>query len=446
MEDPPQSSTRRIFQAAALISVSTFAVRLIGLVKTQVVAASFGVGDAVEAYLLAAVLPTFAFGALGSTLPSALVPAVVGVRASGDEDQARNLLRDIYAWSVFILLVVTGVLALAWPLFLNLAGAGFEEAKRSLATEAFYLLLPIVFLHGAATVWGAVLKAEKRFLPTVFGPGAVPLTVTLVVFFFTERLGIRALVGGHVLGVLIEFLLLAYFLGRKGKRSTRTPLFPRGLPRVNPQSRALGAQYLPAVGGGLLFASTQLVDQSMAARLEEGSLATLTYANALITALLSIGTTALGTAILPFLSDMAARGQMKEMRASLRSSTGLVFLIATPAAILLALLAEPIVRILFERGAFEPSASLAVGAVFALYVLQLPFYTTEVLCSRVLSAVKQNQLVFLGALLNLVLNVILNLVFMGWIGLKGIALATSVSHLLVALWMWFLVAKRVGDA
>ena len=442
---------RRIFQAAAVISVATFAVRLAGLVNSQAIAASFGVGDAVETYFLAGVLPTFAFGALGSTLPAALVPAVVGVRATGDEPRARALLRDLYAWSVGLLLVVTGLLALAWPFFSGIVGAGFDAAKRALATEVFHLLLPIVFLHGAATVWGAVLKAEKRFLPAALGPGAVPITIAFAVWGFAAEHGVYALAVGHVLGVFVEFVILALCLGplapgRSAVPAQRVPLLPRGLPRRSPDSKAFARQYLPAVGGGLLFASTQLVDQSMAARLEEGSLATLSYANVLVTALLSIGTTALGTAILPFLSDMVAERAFARMRASLLSATRLVLLLATPLALALAFLAVPLVGLLFERGAFEAADSAAVGGAFALYVLQLPFYTTEVLCSRVLSALSRNQLVFLGAFVNLVLNVCLNLVLVRSLGVAGIALATSVAHLCVAGLLWWLVAREMRRA
>lgn len=443
MDATPTSTTRRIFAAAALISAGTFAVRLAGLLKSQVVAASFGVGDAVEAYFLAAVLPTFAFGALGATLPAALVPVVAGVRArgragAGGEPEARALLRDVYAWSGAVLLGTTLVLALLWPACLRVAGAGFDAAKSALASELFLLLLPIVLLHGMATVWGAVLKAEKRFLGATLAPGAVPVTITLVVLALGARHGVHALVAGHVAGVALECLWVGVALGRGG-----APVRPSLRLRVTPASRALLSQYLPAVGGGLLLSGTLVVDQTMAARLEEGSLATLSYANALVGALLSIGTTALGTAILPYFSDMAARGDRAHLRASLRASTLAMLACAVPAALVLAAAAGPIVRLVFQRGAFDAGATAAVGGVFALYVLQLPFYTSVVLCSRVLSALHQNRSVLVSAGVNLALNVALNLLFVRWLGVRGIALATSVTHALVALALWRVVDGRL---
>lgn len=434
------STTRRIFQAAAVISAGTLAIRLAGLVKSQVVAASFGVGEAVEAYFLAGVLPIFAFGALGSTLPSALVPVVIRLRAGDTQGRADTLLRDLYAWSSVILLAASALLAAIWPLFLSVAGSDFDAPKRALANELFFLLLPIVFLHGAATVWGAVLKAEKRFLAPTLAPGAVPITITLVVLALAREHGVHALVAGHVLGVALELVWIGSALAR-----SRTPALPSWRPRVTPETRSLFGQYLPALGGGLLFASSLLVDQSMAARLPQGSLATLSYANTLTTALLSIGTTALGTAILPFLSDMSARGDHAHMRASLRASTRAVFLVALPACLFLAAAATPLVSLIFERGAFGAGESAAVGGVFALYVLQIPFYTSEVLCSRVLSALQQNHVVLVAALANLLLNIVLNLLFMSWMGVRGIALATSVTHLLVALALWIVVERRLAS-
>jgi putative peptidoglycan lipid II flippase len=430
---------RRVLGATVAVGVATALVRLFGLVKNQAIAASFGVGLDVECFLLASILPTFAYGVLANSLPSALLPALAGVRLRSGPEAARRLGAELLGWSLLVWLAAGLVVGLAWPAYLALVGGGFAPQKAALCTRLFYLLLPSLVLHGTSALWSALLNAEKRFLGPVLVLGVIPLSVAASALWLGPELGAYALAGGYLAGVVVELLLVALCAARAGV--ALVPLRPAR----SPEAALVLGQYLPVLGGGLLMRSTTLVDQSMAAALPAGNLAALSYADVVVSAVLAVGASALGTAILPYLSDMAAAREFGAMRRSLRTWTALVLAVSIPATAAAVLLARPLIGVLFERGQFRAEHTAEVGWIFALYVLQVPCYAVGILCARVLSALARNQLLLAIASVNLVADVLLNLAFIPWLGAAGIALSTALVYLLSMLLLWLAVTRCLAS-
>jgi Spy/CpxP family protein refolding chaperone len=179
------------------------------------------------------------------------------------------------------------------------------------------------------------------------------------------------------------------------------------------------------IAGSFLMASTALVDQSMAAMLPSGSVAALAYGNRIIALPITIATTALSTAVIPYFSKMVALDDWKSMRQSLRHYLGLIFAAAVPLTGMIILLSEPIVKILFQRGSFTSENSHLVAQIQACFALQIPFYIGCILVVRLHSAMRNNQMMMWGSAGNLIVNIGLNYLFMQWWGVAGIALSTS---------------------
>jgi putative peptidoglycan lipid II flippase len=422
---------RSLLRATVLVAGLTVVVRLFGLLRHQVVAAEYGTGDEVDAFVFAYNVPLYAIAVLAGFVPSALVP----VLARLDRRGRRELERELLGWSVLLFVAVTALCAAIWPLYLSLSGASFPPAKAALASRCFWIMLPSVFLSGVCAVWSAVLHAQKRFVATELLPGVVPLAIAGAVLGFGARFGGVEMACGHLAGVGLEFVLFAWVAARSGQALLPAPL------RATPAVRGFLAQYLPLVGGGALMRSSTVVDQAMAATLAAGSLAALNYANAIVGAVLSLGATALGTAALPFVSDLAAKHDWAALRHALGSWTRLILWVSVPGTLALALGAELWVRLILEYGHFEVDDTRVVARVLAMYALQIPFFTLGMLCARVLSALRRNHLLLAICSVNVVVNVTLNWVLMRQLGAQGIALSTSCVYALSAL-LLAVVARR----
>jgi putative peptidoglycan lipid II flippase len=190
--------------------------------------------------------------------------------------------------------------------------------------------------------------------------------------------------------------------------------------------------------------STQIVDQAMAAMLPAGSVAALSYGNKIMAVPLNIAVTALGTAVIPYLSALVARHDWAALEHSVRRYVRLAFLASLPATLILALGALPIVRLVFERGAFTAGDSHVVAGVQALASFQIPFFVAGILVVRAISAMSLNRVLLWGNLINCAVNISLNLLFMRTLGVAGIALSTSVMYVVSSSYLYWSYSRRLA--
>jgi putative peptidoglycan lipid II flippase len=193
--------------------------------------------------------------------------------------------------------------------------------------------------------------------------------------------------------------------------------------------------------------STSVVDQAMAAMLPTGNVAALGYANKLIGAISTLGALALGTASLPYFARMTAGSDWAGCRHTLKRYSLLLAGVTVPFTLAIIVFSHPIVRILYQRGAFTAADTELVSRVQACYALQIPFYVCSMIFVRFITAIRRNDVLMYASAINLILDIGLNLLFMRVWGVAGIALSTSimyaVSFFIISLWsVRFLAQKR----
>lgn len=409
------------------------------------VAYQLGTSDAADAFVIAFLAPSFVINAPIGAFVEALAPTFVRVRErEGAAAGARLVANGLVATAALVLAGILALALLAEPI-VGLLGSGFSAEKNALTLRLFYFLLPVVALQGVCLFWGRLINCVQRFALVAMVPLATPLLTIALLLVFEERLGVYALVVGAVGGATIELAILAVGAHRLG-----LPCRPRwhGL---DAPSRTVAGYYLPAVLGSLMSSGTMLVDQSMAGMLDPGSVARLSYGVKLIAFALSLSVTPLVTAIFPYVAELIARGDRREVRRTCLGWAGLVFAVGMLAAGLTAMLATPIVRLVFERGAFTAVDTAAVAPVLACYAVQIPFYLAGMIGVQVLAALCHYRALAFISTSNFLLNIALNLLLVRWIGLPGIALATSlvyvVSSTMIAFLVWpHLSARQDGDA
>ena len=186
------------------------------------------------------------------------------------------------------------------------------------------------------------------------------------------------------------------------------------------------SQYVPIVSATVLFSSSSFIDQAMAAFLGSGSVSALNYGSKIVQGINGIAVVALTTAVLPYLSQMVTVKDWNGLRHTLRTYTALIIVVTLPLTLGLVYFSEPMVRLLFQRGAFTAEDTYLVAQVQALFLLQIPFYLLDILVARLISSLNANYLLVWRSVLGVVINVLLNYVFMWWLGVAGIALSTSI--------------------
>lgn len=406
-----------------LVAMSVLA-KLIIAAKELVVAGYFGTGEVVDAFLIAFLLPMFVINVLAGSFSSAMMPAYIRTREDAGMVAARRLFSSVMALVILLLFAAVCVLAVLAPVLLPLLGSGFSAQTMALTQSLFYLLLPVLVFTGIGHLYATAMNAGERFAVVALAPAITPICAVAVLVLLEDKWGIHALAGGTVFGAAIELAVLARTATRQD-----IPLLPRWSGMTN-ELRVVIKQYTPMVAGALLMSSTVLVDQSMAAMLEPGSVATLSYANKVVALIIGIGAMALGTAVLPHFSRMVADDDWAGVRHTFRTYARLILLLSVPITAVLFLFSESIIGMLFERGAFSAEDTSLVSQVQAFYVLQIPFYVLGILGVRLLSAAAKNEILMKISFVNLFANIIGNFIFMQYWGVAGIALSTAMVYAL----------------
>ena len=414
-----RSVNRRIFAAIVTVGGFTVLVKLAAAAKEIAVAYQFGTGDELDAFLIAFLLPQFAINLIGGSLNAALIPTYIQVRQQEGLRAAQRLLSSVMVLNIGFLVVLSVVLALTASYILPLVASGFAAEKLAVAQSLYYGLLATLVLTGLSTTWGAILNAENRFVLVAVVPGATSIVTVLVVIVMAQYWGSYALVVGTVGGALIETGLVGWGLARAG-----ISLVPRW-GGISPVVKQVLGQYAPMVVAAFLMGGTGVVTQSMAATLDSGSVSDLAYGNKITNLILGIGAVAVSTAILPHFSRMVAEQDWRGLRHTLGVYTRLLLIVSTPVTLVLMYYSEPAVALLFQRGAFTAEDTHLVGQIQVMYLLQIPLYIAGMLFVRLLSALKANQVMLWGNVINLTVCVALSYVLMQRFGVLGIALATS---------------------
>lgn len=430
------SINRQIFAATAIVGLLTGLVKFASVGKELVVAWRFGTGDELDAFLIALVVPSFIINVVAGSFKSALIPEYIKVREQQGREAAQQLFSGVMIWALALLVITAIATLLVAPLYLPLLASGFTPEKLRLTTGLLWSLSPLIVLFGVINVWSGVLNAGEKFALAAFSPATTPLMTVILLLTFPSW-GIYALAVGLICGSGLEMIILGI-----GLRRQKVSLVPKWS-GLNANLEQVASQYFPVLTGAFLMCSTNLVDRSMAAMLDSGSVAALGYADRVITLPLTLATLALGTAVVPYFSKTIAQQDWSKIEHTFNYYLRLIFITTVPLTIIIVLASKLIVQILFERGSFDAQDTQIVSQIQLCYALQIPFYISAIFVVRLINALGVNHFLAWGSSINLLANIAANYAFVQIIGIKGIALSTSCVYLISFVFLYTLTKKHL---
>ncbi len=425
------SNNRRIFRAIFIVGVSTVGVKAIALGKELMVASTFGTGDALEAFLIAFMVPIFVINFVVQPMKTALMPTYIKVKKQEGREAAESLISGVLYICLLILIGVTVLLYITAPYLIPVLASGFSPEKIDLTLSLYYALIPIVLINGMIYIFSSLLDSEEKFAVSALAPVAVPSMTLLALFFLSPVWGIYAMVLGNVTGFIIQAAILFRVLK---KHDIKLRLAWTGM---TDSLRQKFGQYGYLVSSSFLTFGKGLVNQAMAATLVAGSIASLGYGNRVVELILGVGVTSLGTAVLPYFSKMVAEDDWAGISHTLKKYSLYILGISIPLTYLIFVWSETFIGFIFQRGQFSQEDSILVGQILSFYSLQIPFKALNILGLNLLAASRQNKVLLIIAAISLTGNILLNFYFMKTMDVKGIALATSCADALTTLLVYF---------
>lgn len=428
------------------MTLMTMISRVLGLVREQVRAIYIGTGAASDAFGLAATIPNllrrlFAEGAM----TAAFIPVLTEYLRRGDEEELRQFLSRFFTLLTLGVVVVTIIGVLLTPWIINTFFASeFQnvEGKVALTIVLTQMMWPYLVFVTIAAVLQAVLNAHKIFGPSAFTPVLLNLAIIgcTVAFAYSLPDPSYALVVGFLVGGVLQILFQIPYLRKQTNVGWGLDFGFRRDAGVRRVFRIMG----PGVFAAGIYQINVFVSQLIASGLEGGSIASLQYSLRLQELVLGLFVVSISQVILPSLSEHTADGDDAKVKDTLTYSTQLILFVTLPATAGLILLGPPIVRLLFQSGAFDAESTAMTVWALQFHAVGLLFIGQARIYQQVYFAYKDLKTPTKVSAVVAAINIVLCIVLSGPLGHGGVALAGSIAALFNTVAFFVLLRKRLG--
>lgn len=432
----------------SIVAFATIVSRVLGLVREIAVTAYFGTSALNSAFVSAFTLPNLFRRLLGEgALTAAFVPTMSEELERAQRAGAFSLLSKVSTRLFLLTLVIVGAGTLMFAnvevvlaLLRHLGMGGATAERLLLGADLALILFPYMVFVCLAAAFSAACQILGRFTEPALSPIWLNLAI-IGALLLGGRLGLAPLQHMHVLcsGVLLggflQMIVPAAVLMRLGWRP-RFDLRPDE--KVTEIARLMG----PTVIGSAIYLINIVVQRVIGLSLNDSAAAVLNLSNRVMELPIGVFAAAIATVVFPLIARHAARGDFGALGADYHKGMRLVLLLNIPAAAGMALLSEPITRVLFQRGAFQESDTLLMTPILAIYAAGLPFLSYTSLALRGFYALKDTATPVRAAALSFVVNLGLGLLAMRWNSTAGLAAAGNLAVVAQAVFLQVKLTRR----
>lgn len=436
------STNKSIAKSASIIGFATLCSRLLGFIRDVVIARIFGVYVYAQAFVIAFRIPNLFRDLVGEGATNAcLVPVFSEYTVKHTKEEFWELANVVLNLILVIVSAITILGIIFSPFIVRIIAPGFVSDPQKLETTVRLnrIIFPYILLVSLAAYSMGILNSLQHFSVPAFAPCLLNISIIVFALFFGE--GIKGLASGVLVG---GFLQLAVQIPVLYKKGFRLRLFL--LRFKHPQALIIGRLMLPRLFSSCIYQLNNFVDSifgSLAWIVGEGGVAGLYFSYRLIQFPLGIFSTALSQAILPTLSCQALEDNLDKLKQTLSFGLRATFLVMLPASVGFMLLAHPIISTLFQGGRFDVYAADITAQALFFYSIGLVAYGTTKVLQSCFFALKDTVTPSKISLLALIVNVILNTIFMFPMKLAGLALATSLSGINTCLILFFILKTKL---
>ncbi len=425
----------------SVVATATVLSRVLGLVREICIAAVFGTSALSSAFVSAFTLPNLFRRLLGEgALTAAFVPTMSHELEHRQRAGAFSLVTKVSSWLLVVttaVVVVAMVVMASAPALLRLTGdfslkpAAVERLL--LGAQLSVILFPYMIFVCLAAAFSAACQVLGRFAEPALSPVWLNLTIIGALglggwWAWGDMARMNLLCAGVLVGGFLQMAVPAAVLWNEGWR----PGFD-----LSPDDRVREIVRLmaPTVIGSAIYLVNISVSRLIGLSLNDQAVSVLNWATRLMELPIGVFAAAISTVVFPLIALHAARADWVKLGEDYHKGLRLVLVLNIPAALGLALLSEPIIRLLFQRGEFHASDTVLMAPILAVYALGLPFLSFTTVALRGFYALKDTATPVRAAALSFIVNIVLSVVLMHWFSTVGLAAASNLAVLVQA---WYL--------
>lgn len=437
LEDGASARLQGVARSAVTLTGGAVATQALGAIRELFLAANVGATGALDAVLIALILPGAVAGVLTSGIVRAIVPAYLEAEHTGGRDQARRLAGSVIVWAGLAGLVIWLLLGVLSGAVVTIAGPGLSATDRADAGGYLQLLAPIALVTTLSTILAAVCQAEERFAAIALSSLLGTATVIATMLILWQSTGLTGLVIGTLLGAIVSLAIL-------GWSALRGSFMPIPGVRWDADLDRMLRHAAPLTISAAILQINVIGDRAIASLLGPGAVSILRYADVLVRVPFGAIGPAWGAAIYPALVRSSLGGVAGSLAATSVRAMHYILAIFVPVACLTAAVAPLAVAIAYGRGAFAAEDVAVTAGTVAGFAPLLVILMIVPILTGAHNARRRGVLLLVGGTANVAINITLALVLGQWLGVAGIAVAASVAEAAVLV-LFVYRLSRFGD-
>ncbi|WP_455537616.1 murein biosynthesis integral membrane protein MurJ [Terrisporobacter sp.] len=426
----------KLARATFGLMVATIIAKILGFGRELALAAGYGTSIYSDAYVTAMNIPQVIFAIIGSTLATVLIPMYMEVRTEEGDKRALKFINNVFNLVILACIILSVLGFIFTKQIVNLFAVGYEgEALEAAINFTRITILGIVFT-GLSYVMTSYLQIKNDFVTP--GLSSAPKNLIIIVAtILSIKFGPYLMIWGTLLGMSTEFLFQLPFAIKKGYK------YEAVISLNDKYIRKMGWLVIPVLIGVAVNQINTLVDRTLASTLPVGNVSALNYSNKLTSFVIAIFITSISSVIYPMLSRLSSENNKEEFVSSVIKSVNSVIILVLPITVGSMVLALPIVRVLFQRGAFDARGTQLTALALTMYSIGMVAYGLRDVLGKIFYSLQDTKTPMINGVIAMGMNMIMDVIFVRLWGLSGLTLATSLSSLACIMLLFRSLKKRM---
>ncbi|GAB6537244.1 murein biosynthesis integral membrane protein MurJ [Bacillus cereus] len=418
--------------AIALFIIS-FGSTALGFLREVLFAKEFGASVYTDAYVVATLIPSLFFSVIGTSITLAIIPQVIKLYTDNMGSYSRYL-NSVFTIVLAISSTITLSVYILAPYLANILMLDVQqEAIIELTAKSLRILAPTIIFYSLIALIRGVLQAYNKHIIVAITGYCFNIIIIICMYVASEKMGVLSVAWGTLLGAILQFLILYRALNKQGYSYSKHVDFKD---EILLKTKSL---ILPIILSTGAYEFSVLINRSMASKLDEGSVSALNYSNILYTFPILLISANIVTLMYPIMSKYLLSGNKKSFLLHFEEGLEWMLFFLVPVVAIYVWFSDEIVRIVFQRGHFDASATVKTAAALSMLAIGIIPCSIRDLINRAYFALDNTRIPMYISMVTMLINVILNFLFIDVWGIKGLAFSISLAFtlgLIIQMWMF----------
>lgn len=422
---------------AILIMVLSLGSKTFGFLRDIALSYFYGASSISDVFLISQLIPMSILEFVGLGLLTGYIPLHDEIEKKHGKDRSQKFTNDI----ICIIIAISTVLVFFGFIFTKqlvyVFASGFEGETLKMAVLFTRITLFSIYFVTMGYLFKGYLQIKEKYLVSVIT--GFPLNLIIIIGIVISTMTHPVVLAiGSLIAIIVQFLILIRSSYKQGYR------FKWSLDFFNEHIRDLLKLAIPMVAGISVNQINVIVDRTLASRISEGGISALNYANRLNFFVQGMFVVSLTTVMYPIISKLASNKDLYGLKLKIKEAINIMNILLLPVSMGALIFSTPIIKLLFGRGAFTLEAISITASALLFYSIGMVAFGLREVLSRTFYSLKDTKTPMINASIGLTVNVVLNILLSRYLGIGGLALATSISAIFTTFLLFISLHKKIG--